>query len=82
MDGARVAAAGTKLFPWWLGPLNIYVWLANRNYMTTFDGLHRPWNLLQRDYVPDLRVEPVWLGASYIASGRYRGLRASSEPNA
>jgi len=71
--GARVAAAGTKLFPWWLAPLNVYIYLANRSYMTTFDGLSRPWSLLQRDYVPDLRIEPVWLGASYIASGRYRG---------
>jgi len=80
-DGANVAAAGTKLFPWWLAPLNVYVRLANRNYMTTFDGLRRPWSLLQRDYVPDLRVEPVWLGASYIASGRYRGSCASAERN-
>ena len=81
-DGARVAAAGTKLFPWWLAPLNVYVRLANRNYMTTFDGLRRPWNLLQRDYVPDLRIDPVWLGASYIASGRYRGSSASAERHA
>lgn len=80
-DGARVAAAGTKLFPWWLGPLNVYVRLANRNYMTTSDGLRRPWNLLQRDYVPDLRVEPVWLGASYIASGRFRHSGAFGERN-
>lgn len=76
-DGARVAAAGTKLFPRWLAPLNVYVWAVNRSYMTTFDGLSRPWSLLQRDYIPDLRVEPVWLGASYIARGCYRGSRAS-----
>jgi demethylmenaquinone methyltransferase/2-methoxy-6-polyprenyl-1,4-benzoquinol methylase len=77
-DGARVAAAGTKLFPWWLAPLNLYVWFANRSYMTTFDGLSRPWSWLQREYVPDLRVESVWMGASYIASGRYPGSRASA----
>lgn len=76
--GARVAAAGTKLFSWWLAPLNAYVWLANRSYMTTFDGLSRPWSLLQREYIPDLHVEPVWLGASYIATGCYRGSRASA----
>ena len=77
-DGARVAAAGTKLFPWWLAPLNVYVWAVNRSYMTTFDGLSRPWSFLQREYIPDLRVEPVWLGASYIARGCYRGLRGSA----
>jgi len=81
-DGARVAAAGTKLFPWWLAPLNLYVRLANRSYMTTFDGLSRPWSLLQGEYVPDLRIEPVWLGASYIASGRYRGSRERAGRNA
>lgn len=73
-DGARVALAGTKLFPWWLAPLNLYIRLANRSYVTTFDSLSRPWRLLQRDYVPDLEVRPVWLGASYVASGRCRGL--------
>jgi len=78
-DGARVAAAGTKTFPWWLAPFNLYIWAANRSYVTTFDGLSRPWSLLQREYVRDLRVHPVWLGASYIASGRYRGSRASAE---
>lgn len=80
-DTARVAAAGTKLFPWWLGLLNLYIWLANRPYMTTTDGLSRPWSLLQREYVPDLRVEQVWLGASYIASGRCRGSREPSARN-
>lgn len=69
---ARVALAGTKLFPWWLAPLNLYIWLANWSYMTTFRGLSRPWSLLQRDYVPNLRVRPVWLGASYVGAGEYR----------
>lgn len=67
---ARVALAGTKLFKWWLAPLNLYIWLANRSYVTTFEGLSRPWSLLQEEYVPDLAIEPVWLGASYVASGR------------
>lgn len=69
-EPARVALAGTKLFPWWLAPLNLYVWLANRPYVTTFEGLSRPWSLLQREHVPDLDIRPVWLGASYVASGR------------
>ena len=72
-ESARVALAGTKLFPWWLAPLNLYIWLANRSYVTTFEGLSHPWSLLQQEYVPDLRVRPVWLGASYVASGRWRG---------
>ena len=74
-DGARVALAGTKLFPWWLAPLNLYIWLANWSYMTTFEGLSRPWSLLKKDYVPDLRIRPIWLGASYVAEGTCRRLK-------
>jgi arsenite methyltransferase len=77
-EHGRVALAGTKLFPWWLAPLNVYIWLANWSYMTTFEGLSRPWSLLQRDHVPDLHVRPVWLGASYVACGRCSGSRAKS----
>lgn len=83
-DGARVALAGTKLFPWWLAPLNLYIRLANRSYMTTASGLRRPWHLLQREHVPDLRIRPVWMGASYVASGNVprvtRGSAGSGSP--
>jgi len=78
-DAARVALAGTKLFPWWLSPLNLYVRIANRNYMTTTEDLGRPWSLLQSEYIPDLSVRQVWMGASYIAQGVYRRSRARSD---
>ncbi|MDE2313356.1 MAG: methyltransferase domain-containing protein [Elusimicrobia bacterium] len=77
-DGARVALAGTKLFPWWLSPLNIYVRVVNRNYMTTTESLNRPWSLLKSDYVPDLNVRQIWLGAAYVAKGVYQ--RNSATP--
>ncbi len=68
---ARVAAAGSKLLPWWLSPANFYVRRINAPYMTTFAGLQRPWRELSR-YVPDLTIEPALWGAAYLAYGRYR----------
>ena len=68
---ARVAAAGSKLLPWWLAPANFYVRRINAPYMTTFAGLRRPWRELSR-YVPDLSIEPALWGAAYLAHGRYR----------
>src|SRR5439155_18913447 len=63
--GARVAAAGSKLLPWWLSPANIYVRRINAPYMTSFEGLRRPWRHLVR-YVPDLVVRPALWGAGYV----------------
>lgn len=70
--GARVAAAGMKLFPWWLAPLNLYALAKARPYMTTFEGLARPWDLLAK-YVPGLAVAPTQLGMGYIAHGTCPG---------
>ena len=70
--GARVAVAGMKRLPWWLAPLNVYVLLKARPYLTTFEGLGRPWSLLER-HVPRLRIETVHLGTGFIAHGVYVG---------
>jgi demethylmenaquinone methyltransferase/2-methoxy-6-polyprenyl-1,4-benzoquinol methylase len=70
--GARVAAAGMKLFPWWLAPLNLYALAKARPYMTTFEGLARPWDLLAQ-YVPGLAVTPTQLGMGYLAHGTCPG---------
>jgi demethylmenaquinone methyltransferase/2-methoxy-6-polyprenyl-1,4-benzoquinol methylase len=70
--GARVAVAGSKLLPWYLAPLNLYVRWNNAPYMTTQRNLARPWRLLAK-YVPDLaRTSALW-GACYLAKGTYRG---------
>src|SRR4029453_2240066 len=58
--GARVAVAGSKLLPWYLAPLNLYVRWNNAPYMTTQSNLRAPWKLLER-YVPDLaRTSALW----------------------
>jgi len=66
--GARVAVAGSKLLPWYLAPLNLYVRWNNAPYMTTQTNLRAPWKLLSK-YVPDLAWESAMLGACYLAKG-------------
>lgn len=69
--GGRVSVFGGK----WarlLFPLNPFVWLMGSPYVTTFEGLWRPWSHLER-WVPDLRVRPTLLGCAYYAWGRVRG---------
>jgi len=69
--GARVAAAGMKYAPWWLAPLNFVVRAQARPYMTTFEGLARPWSLLQ-EYLEQFAFEPVLFGTGYIGWGTVR----------
>ena len=70
--GARVAVAGMKLFPWWLGALNLYALAKAQPYMTTFEGLRAPWSLLQKR-VPDLSIRSTQFGMGYIAHGTFAG---------
>lgn len=48
--------------------INGWVWLANRAYVTTFEGFDAPWSHLSR-LLPDLAVEEVLLGGGFIAIG-------------
>ena len=68
--GARVTVAGSKLLPWYLAPINLYVRWNNAPYMTTQRNLRRPWKLLAR-YVPDLAIESALWGAGYLAKGTF-----------
>lgn len=69
--GACVAVAGMKLAPWWLAPLNLVVLAQARPYMTTFEGLGRPWSLLEA-YLERFERESVLLGTGYIGWGTVR----------
>jgi len=70
--GGRVASFGAKLGPRWAVPVNAFVRLKARSYITTFDGLDKPWRELERQLRP-LEVRSVALGGAYIASGRAAG---------
>lgn len=64
----RVAAAGSMWAPRWLLPVNAYVGLKARRYITTFESFHRPWSKLEAA-CSDLQVERFLLGAAYAARG-------------
>lgn len=66
--GARVAAFGPKLASHLPALVNPVVRAAARPYVTTFEGLDRPWRHLER-HVPGLSVRPVLAGGAYLAWG-------------
>ena len=69
--GGRIAVAGMRLVSWWLAPVNVYVLLAARPYMTTFEGLARPWSHLET-YLDSFETEPTLYGTGYIGWGARR----------
>jgi demethylmenaquinone methyltransferase/2-methoxy-6-polyprenyl-1,4-benzoquinol methylase len=70
--GARIAVTGAKWAPRWALPVNAYVRHIARQYVTTFEGFHRPWDLLQ-ELVPNLQVRSILLGGGYVAWGALPG---------
>ena len=68
-SGARVVACGTKRFPALLWPANVYQRYSHRHYITAFEGLNCPWALLAT-YLEGFRVDSVFPGNKYLASGR------------
>jgi SAM-dependent methyltransferase len=70
--GARVVASGLKwAAPWAPGlpsPVNLFVWPAAAHSVTSFEGLGRPWGLLQSQ-LGGFEVEPALMDAAYLAWG-------------
>ena len=69
--GARVAIAGMKYLPWWLAPINIVVRAKASPYMTTFEGLEKPWDLAL-PYLSEFEWHSELFGIGYIGWGRVR----------
>jgi len=68
--GGRVVACGTVLWPWWGWPVNAWLRLRHRRYVTVMENLERPWVKLE-PRLADFRVEIPWPpGWRYLASGR------------
>jgi ubiquinone/menaquinone biosynthesis C-methylase UbiE len=69
--GARVAAVGPKFARGLLASatVNVGVRMIARPFVTTFEGLDRPWRHLE-GYVDEMLVEPLALGGAYVAWGR------------
>lgn len=69
--GARVVSLGVKLFSGWLAFLNPWVKRRTWGYLSTVEGLDRPWIPLE-PYCSDWRLrETFFLGSGYIGSGTY-----------
>jgi ubiquinone/menaquinone biosynthesis C-methylase UbiE len=68
--GAAVAAGGGKWPGPWLRPLRGWVTALHAPFVADFTGFDRPWQLLA-EFVPDLRIHELALGAGYLALGRY-----------
>ena len=66
--GARVASVGGKYGARWNVIVNFFVRRAARPYMTTFEGLDRPWRELER-YTDGMPAKELALGGAYVASG-------------
>jgi arsenite methyltransferase len=67
--GAAVAIAGIKYFPWWLAPLNPWVYLKNRGYNGAPGELRSPWDRIVPRLV-DWHMTSVQFGMGYIGAGR------------
>jgi demethylmenaquinone methyltransferase/2-methoxy-6-polyprenyl-1,4-benzoquinol methylase len=70
---AMIAIAGVKYFPWWLAPLNAWVYLKNHAYNGAPGGLRTPWDGIA-PRLQDWRITPTQCGMGYIASGRLAAL--------
>jgi ubiquinone/menaquinone biosynthesis C-methylase UbiE len=69
--GGRVATVGPKWTGLW-PPLNLLVWQVASQFLTTLEGLARPWSELER-VVPELCVEEACFGCIYLAWGDLPG---------
>jgi len=70
--GAPIVAAGTQWASGWNVPVNLYLWVTSRRYITTFEGYARPWDRLAAA-VPNLTVSTQRMGAIYLAHGTVPG---------
>lgn len=77
--GATVAIAGVKYFPWWLAPLNPWVYLKNRAYNGDAGGLRTPWDRIA-PRLQEWHVMPVQGGMGYIGVGRVADHGTATSP--
>ncbi len=67
--GGAVVAAGMQRPSLWLAPIALAAWFAMRRYVTTSEGIGRPWDLLA-ERLDDVTAQTIVLGAIYIVAGR------------
>jgi hypothetical protein len=66
--GGRIAAAGVRLPATWVLPVALPALVLMRRYITTTEGLRRPWDLLA-DRVQETEIHLRFVGAVYQVIG-------------
>ncbi|MDO3634593.1 class I SAM-dependent methyltransferase [Mycolicibacterium arseniciresistens] len=72
--GGHIAVLGAKVVPRRPFPLNLSSRRLMARFVTTFNGVDRPWTILA-ELVPDLQVELTPLRVTYLAWGRTPTIR-------
>lgn len=76
--GARMALCGTKLLPWWGWPVNVYLYVTHRHYITNRnENFGKPWASIEKrlqDFKVDVRWPPGW---RYLATGTLPKVKVS-----
>jgi ubiquinone/menaquinone biosynthesis C-methylase UbiE len=67
--GGRLVAAGAKRPSLWLAPIALIAGRIMRRYITTDEGLAKPWDLLAHR-LEVVTTESLLLGAMYVMAGR------------
>jgi ubiquinone/menaquinone biosynthesis C-methylase UbiE len=70
-SGGRAVAIGGKWAPPWMPALNVAVFALHWPWTRTFEGFARPWSHMEQ-FVRDLQVETLALGAGFVAWGTVR----------
>jgi ubiquinone/menaquinone biosynthesis C-methylase UbiE len=66
-DG-RVVTCGARRPSLWLAPVALPMWAFTRRFVTTSEGLARPWDLLA-DRLVNVAVDLRYLGTTYLVTG-------------
>lgn len=77
--GCRFAILGARFLPWaWGFPVNLFVAVRARRYLSTFRGFRRPLAQL-REHTKELEIVRTFhLGTSYLAVGSFAELKRRS----
>lgn len=80
--GCRFAILGARFLPWaWGFPVNLFVAVRGRRYLSTFRGFRRPLAHLS-EHTRDLEIVRTFhFGTSYLAVGSFAGRGSGSSGN-
>lgn len=69
-DNSRVSISGMKLISGLFSIFNWYVHRLAKPYMSTLEGLNKPWSKIE-NYLTPLKIKESMFGSGYIANGNF-----------